>query len=95
MDGSPSRVQVNDPSESLNCGYIQFQAGPTKEVGLNGTTIEHVLGLLIKRLEGFQQGAFANDWNEEAIYHMVSAVDALERRTYDRQARDVEGTNQV
>lgn len=101
MDRSPSRVELNvpgaepGPSEGgvITGGYIQFQAGPVAEFGHNGTTIEAVLDVLINRLQGFQRGPFSNDYNALAIQHMVTARQALERRTADRVARGVEGTN--
>lgn len=89
MDGTPAFVLLSNGG-----GGIKFQAGPIAEVGVNGTTIEDVIDVLVNRLQGFQNGPFANVYNEEAISYMTAAREALERRTADRQARGVEGTNQ-
>jgi hypothetical protein len=86
MDGSPSLIN----EEHIT---IKFQCGPVKEFGDNGTTIEHILELLINRLEGFQKGPFKCEENDKALTHLDAAKEALEERTRDRQARGVEGQN--
>lgn len=86
---------VEQDEEADDCGRIIFQHGPIKEVGSNGTTIEIVIDALIARLAGFQAGPFANQYNSGAIEFLMRAKDCLEQRTRDRQARDVEGTNQA
>ena len=85
--------QVPEDEEADHCGYLVFQHGPVKEVGSNGTTIELVISALIARLEGFQRGPFASDYNSRAIGHLSAARQALEERTANRQARGVEGVN--
>jgi len=88
MDGSPSTVgDVN--------GFIaiKFQAGPVKERGINGTSVENVIELLIKRLEGFQAGPFKTRETALAITRLQEASHWLEARTRDRIARGVEGFN--
>lgn len=74
---------------------IKFQKGPLQEVGTNGHTNEALLAVLIDRLEGFQSGPFANDYNQSALESLRGAQLALQRRTRDRLARGVEGTHQV
>lgn len=103
MDGTKSKVllfekgfaedDLDSPADAGVGGVIVFQHGPIQEVGGNGTTIETVIDVLVNRLQGFQRGPFANDYNAEAIEHFKAAKDALERRTRDRQARGVEGVN--
>ena len=65
-----------------------------KEHGVNGTSIENVLELLLRRLEGFQRGPFVCDENGRAIGYLKLAMEALEERTQKREAAGVEGTNQ-
>lgn len=88
MDGSPAAVR--DAAGFIN---IKFQCGPVQEKGVNGTSIENVLALLIRRLEGFQEGPFHCRENADAISGLYMAVGALERRTQKRIAAGVEGTN--
>ena len=76
-------------------GKIVFQHGPIKEVGTNGTTIETLIDVLVNRLEGFQHGPFANEYNADALVALRVAHTRLTDRTRDRQARNVEGTNQA
>lgn len=104
MDGSKSCVRLEaDGFEEVDLdgiymglgGGIVFQHGPVQEAGVNGTTIETVIGVLINRLEGFQRGAFRNGYNADAITHLKIAKQRLLDRTRDRQARGVEGVNAV
>lgn len=74
---------------------VDFQRGPIKEVGVNGVTNEALIAILIDRLEGFQSGAFASDYNREALGHLMLAQQSLMARTKERVARGVEGTNVV
>jgi hypothetical protein len=68
----------------MNGQSILFQNGPIAEAGVNGITHEALLAILIDRLEAFQRGAFANDYNAVALAHLQSA-----------QARGVEGMHIV
>lgn len=88
MDGSPSTVR--DASGYIN---IKFQCGPVAEVGVNGTSIENVIDLLEKRLEGFQSGPFKCRENALAITKLQEARLWLEERTRLRVAQGVEGKN--
>jgi hypothetical protein len=70
-----------------------FQNGPIKEVGVNGTTQEAELAILIDRMECFQAGPYANNDNEQALFHLRGALECLQRRTKERMKRGVEGTH--
>jgi hypothetical protein len=74
---------------------INFQKGPIAEAGVNGLTHEALLAVLVDRLECFQKGPFANDYNGAALDHLRSAQGALLDRTRERMARGVEGTNKL
>lgn len=89
LDGSPATAR-----DAAGYIHIKFQLGPIKEHGVNGTSIENVLLLLIQRLEGFQRGPFACDENRDAIIHLQHALTRLEDRTRARVALGIEGTNQ-
>ena len=90
MDGSAAHVR--DAAGFVN---IKFQCGPIGEVGVNGTSIENVIELLERRLEGFQKGAFKCRENALAITKLQEARLWLEERTRTRVAQGVEGKNQA
>lgn len=73
---------------------IKFQNGPIKEFGVNGVTQEVLLAIVIDRLRGFQSGEFKCRENAIALTHIEEALMWLQKRTRDRLARGVEGTNQ-
>ena len=104
MDGSPAvsvlfntqqgQLMGGDTISYGPFGEIKWQVGPDKEVGINGTTIEDVLGVCKARLEGFQRGPFACGENARAIDGIGEALSALGERTAKRRSEGVEGTNQ-
>lgn len=86
---------------------IEFQNGPIKEAGANGTTNEALIAVSIDRLRGFQfernadgtfnpkkKGTYACKENAEALGHLEKALAVLHRRTKAREKRGVEGTHQ-
>ena len=73
---------------------ITFQDGPIKEAGVNGVTQEALLAIVIDRLRGFQAGEFKCRENAIALTHCEDALRWLQKRTRERLARGVEGTNQ-
>lgn len=101
MDGSPALVEVFGSNKFENDGNftdppwirIKFQAGPLREVGVNGCAIEDVIDVLVTRLEGFQSGLFRCRENALAITKLEEAKQWLLYRTGKRQAQGVEGTN--
>ena len=74
--------------------YINFQNGPIKEFGVNGITQEALLTIVIDRLRSFQTGPFSCRENAIALTDCEDALMWLQKRTRDRLARGVEGTNQ-
>lgn len=70
---------------------IIFQNGPINEVGVNGITQEALLAIVAHRLESFQSGPFANEYNRKALEHVLEALKLLKARTLDRMNRGVEG----
>lgn len=71
--------------------HISFQNGAIAEHGVNGITQEVLLAIVADRLECFQAGAFANDYNARALEHVKAAQETLLSRTRERMARGVEG----
>lgn len=74
---------------------IHFQKGPVAKAGKNGCFMEDLLDIVRHRLECFQAGPFACAENADALDHVIKALDALNRRTRDRQQRGVEGTDKL
>lgn len=72
--------------------HIKWQTGTIPEVGVNGASLETVLTLVMRRLEGFQRGTLPCAENEQALQQLRAAVAALEARTAKRTALGVEGT---
>lgn len=72
---------------------IVFQNGPILEVGINGISNEALLAIVEDRLLGFQSGQFACRENAIALTKLQEAMMWLHKRTRDRIARGVEGTN--
>lgn len=73
---------------------IEFQNGPIAEFGVNGISNEALLSIVEDRLAGFQSGPFACRENAVALTKLQESMMWLQKRTRDRLARGVEGTNQ-
>ena len=87
MDGSPAKI--HEPFIE-----IKFQCGPIAEHGVNGTTIERIIELLLVRLDGFQSGPFKCRENALVITKLQEAYHWLGHRTALRQMQGVEGKNE-
>lgn len=87
------RLSVMDGFTAKDTCHIHFQNGPIKEAGLNGTSNEALLAVVEDRLVGFQSGEFACRENAVALTKIQEAMMWLQKRTRDRMARGVEGTN--
>lgn len=91
-------ISFGDPEDrtghSQRTTRISFQNGPIKEAGVNGISGEALLAIVIDRLRSFQAGPFACDDNAEALACIQTGLELLQRRTRQRLARGVEGTNQ-
>ena len=80
---------------------IDWQNGPRGQEGTdellppNGAFVEDVINAALQRLEFFQTTKFRDRGNAIAITHLEGALDALRRRTIQRQARNVEGKHEV
>lgn len=70
--------------------HLEFQRGGVKEAGVNGLTNEAVLAVLIHRTNVLNK-RFPCRENALAITNMEQALMWFEKRTRDRQARNVEG----
>lgn len=61
----------------------------------NGAFVEDVIIAALERLEAYQRSPFKCQANADAIGHLGLALEALDNRTKDREARSVEGTHEV
>lgn len=61
----------------------------------NGAFVEDIIRAAADRLEFYQAGKFACEENAQALSHLREALQILEARTKDREARGVEGTHQL
>ena len=84
---------TEEPSVVL--GAVHFQTGPIKEAGVNGVMNEDLLAILIDRLDGFQLGDYKCSENAMALTRLQEAQMWLEKRTKDRERRNVEGTSAI
>lgn len=93
------RIEVIDEPGQGNacpvCCDINFQNGPIKEAGINGISVEALLAIVEDRLAGFASGQFATRENSIALGKVQEAMMWLHKRTRDRVARGVEGTNKL
>ncbi len=76
-----------------SAALINFQNGPIKEFGVNGISGEALLAIVIDRLRCFQAGEFKCRENAVALTQIEDGLMWLQKRTRDREARGVEGTN--
>lgn len=86
--------QRNDPKDGTVSLMINFQNGPIQEAGVNGVSGEALLAVVIDRLRSFQAGPYACRENALALTSLEQSLMWLQKRTRDRLARGVEGTNQ-
>ncbi len=84
---------IDVPGQVKPTVHISFQNGPIKEVGVNGISQEALLAVVEDRLTYFQSGPFACRENALALTYLQNAMMWLQKRTRDRMARGVEGTN--
>ena len=61
----------------------------------NGAFVEDIIAAAKDRLEYYQDGQFACDENRQAIEYLEYALELLNERTKEREARKVEGTHEV
>lgn len=92
-DTNPASVNEGGYKARFSRLVVIFQNGPIAEAGVNGITNEALLAIVLDRLERFQEGPFACPENSMAAMRIVAALHFLQKRTRDRIARGVEGTN--
>lgn len=88
--GANHQYLVRAPNDSVY-QLVLFQNGGINEVGVNGTTHEVLLAIIIDRLKAFQKGPFPCRENALALTKCEEALHWLHHRTKERLARMVEG----
>jgi len=96
-DGRPFNYDCNwqERDGSGRSVEIPIQHGPIGEVGVNGLTLEVLLGIARDLLEYHQCTQYACVENRMALDLVTEAAGILEDRTRRRTAEGVEGTLQL
>ena len=77
-----------------NVEVIKFQDGARNtNNAIKGVLDTDLLEIVRDRLIGFQSGAFASKYNEEALYHVEKALEFMNERVMERVSRGVQGTH--
>lgn len=85
-------TNLNDPSDII--ARINLQNGARKEEGsIRGIIDTDLLEICKDRLVDFQDGPFANVYGAEALIYVNKALESLNQRIVDREARNVLGKN--
>lgn len=78
--------------------YVKWQNGPLgrgeERKEPNGAFVETVIAIAYDRISFYQNGEFKHPKNEEAMWHLTKALEALNERTVERETRNVEGTHE-
>ena len=93
-EGNPAGGCVN--GIGLN---IDWQNGPlgrdANRIEPNGAFVETVISAVVTRIEYYQASKFKCRENAIALTHLETALLWLNKRTMDRENREVEGTHTV
>jgi len=91
--GEPYIFSIREKKSGRIIKNLTFQHGTVGEDGvMNGITEEDILLAVLARLESFQETGCKCKENTTAIKGIKMALNALEKRTKDREKRGVEGT---
>lgn len=72
---------------------FRIQNGPIKENGVNGCQVDTLIHAAQTIIMGLNK-KFPSEYNDGCLSHLQSAIEWLEKRTKDREARGVEGMSQ-
>lgn len=92
---APHLYTVNKMEDGEEICTIHFQEGPIKDCGVNGVAIEDLIAMCVDRLQHFQDSKFNCRENAMAITKLEESLMWLRKRTLDREAKGIEGTNIV
>lgn len=84
---------TDDKGHYNRVGQIQFQKGPRRDPdSQQGVLDTDLLEIVRHRMQCFQKGEFATEYNAKALEHIELALMFLNRRVEDRIERQVLGT---
>ena len=87
--------RLSNDNKVINETHIFFQKGAVNtNDNIPGIFIEDLLQICKHRLECFQSGEYANDYNEKALESINNALMHLNNRTKNRKDKNIEGTQQ-
>lgn len=91
VGGACHEYLITTPPPHGQAFAISFQHGPIAEAGVNGITHEALLAILIDRLEHFQAGPYANDYNAVALTHQrsIRVMNQDEKRKLETYTKDI------
>lgn len=92
---APHLYTINKVENGEEICKINFQKGPIKDCGVNGLNIEDLIAISIDRLQHFQDSKFCCRENQKALEKLEESLMWLRKRTLDREAKGIEGTNIV
>lgn len=73
--------------------HIHYQEGTrNSDLAKDGILDSDLLEIVRHRLQSFQAGEYASEYNAEALVHVEAALTSLNQRVEDRIARQVLGT---
>lgn len=78
--------------DDANCLFFKIQQGPIREAGKNGVQVEDVIAVALHIVTELNNN-FPCEENDMMISHLGYAVMWSKNRTANREARNVEGTN--
>lgn len=85
-------IKFVDRNDEVQNHKIRFQEGPIKEYGVNGITDEHLIRIVLERIESFQDSEFKCEDNKAIIYNLKHTLLYMSNRRKERESRGVEGT---
>lgn len=94
-EGRPAGGVVRGTGLSIDWQNGPLGRGDTR-MDPNGAFVETVIAAACQRIEWYQtvsEGRFKCSENASAIEKLMDALDVLNQRTADREAREVEGTH--
>jgi hypothetical protein len=93
-NGNPAGGNVSGVGLTITWQNGPLGRGPERQEP-NGAFVETVLAATLQRIQFYQEGRFKCRENAIAITKIEEALLWLDKRTRDREARQVEGTHEV
>lgn len=85
---------VEDKEKQETVGEIYFQNGPIKKNGVNGVQVRDIIDMLIERVKNLDAKQ-NSEFNQKTIEYLLLAELEQDKRTKDREKRNVEGEDKL